>query len=204
VNSALATLRHNFYSRRGHPDELYVELARLAGSLCTFTLETHPRSIPVYDHLQPEKTFDALDSLIRSLLDTVLPARCLSIPLAPAGKYLYRGAIIDQRCVGASSWIFAIRSPLGTVDLIQKTPQLVKVCSEKFVPELVRRALPGLTLTHTPVPPREVSASADTQYFVVEKKGPCWQHLVDTRCVGVYVPGEFGDAEVEMFVIPAS
>ena len=40
VNSGMAPLRHLFYSTHGHPEELYLELARLAGALCTFTLET--------------------------------------------------------------------------------------------------------------------------------------------------------------------
>ncbi|HTS61150.1 MAG TPA: type VI secretion system baseplate subunit TssK, partial [Candidatus Acidoferrales bacterium] len=46
VNSSLAPLRHLFFSKRGHPEELYVELARLGGALCTFALDSHPRALP--------------------------------------------------------------------------------------------------------------------------------------------------------------
>ena len=42
---------------------------------------------------------------------------------------------------------------MGEADLIRLAPQLVKVCSKEFVPKLVERALPGMTLTHLPVPP---------------------------------------------------
>ena len=66
VNSGLAPLRHIFFSTHGHPEELYIELARLAGALCTFTIEIHPRSIPAYDHHQPDKCFADLDTLIRN------------------------------------------------------------------------------------------------------------------------------------------
>ena len=98
VNSGLSPLRHMFYSTHGHPEELYLEMARLAGALCTFTLEHHPRSIPAYDHLQPDKCFDALDKLIRKLLETVLPTNCISIPLVydrrlPALRHGYRPAL---------------------------------------------------------------------------------------------------------------
>jgi type VI secretion system protein ImpJ len=202
VNSGLAPLRHMFYSTHGHPEELYLELARLAGALCTFTLEHHPRAIPAYDHLQPDKCFDTLDKLIRLLLETVLPTNCISIPLTPAGDYLHTGTVADQRCLGRSSWVFAIHCNLGAADVMRDTPKLIKICSEEFVKKLVTRALPGLTLTHMPVPPRAISAQAETQYFLVTKQGPCWDHIVATRRVGVYVPGEFGDnPAIELLVV---
>jgi type VI secretion system protein ImpJ len=201
VNSGLSPLRHLFYSTHGHPEELYLEMARLAGALCTFTLEYHPRSIPAYDHLQPDRCFEALDRLIRVLLETVLPTNCISIPLVAAGDYLHSGTITDQRCLGRSTWVFAIHSNIGAAELMRKTPELIKICSEEFVKKLVTRALPGLTLTHMPVPPRAISASVETQYFQINKQGPCWDHMVATRRVGVYVPGEFVDPEIELLVV---
>ena len=201
VNSGLAPLRHMYYSTHGHPEELYLEMARLAGALCTFTLEHHPRSIPPYDHLQPDKCFDALDRLIRILLETVLPTNVISIPLTPAGEYMHYGTVTDQRCLGRSTWIFSIRSNIGAAELIKKTPELIKICSEEFVKKLVTRALPGLTLTHMAVPPRAISASVETQYFQLTKQGPCWDHIVATRRIGAYVPGEFVDPAIELQVV---
>ena len=85
---------------------------------------------------------------------------------------------------------------------MRKTPELVKICSEEFVKKLVTRALPGLTLTHMPVPPRAISAQVETQYFLLTRQGPCWDHIVATRRVGVYVPGEFGeDPALELLVV---
>jgi type VI secretion system protein ImpJ len=86
-------------------------------------------------------------------------------------------------------------------DLIAKTPQLVKLCSKDFVPQLVKRALPGMALSHLPVPPQAISARVETQYFGISRSGPCWDHLVQTRRVGVYVPGEFPSPEVEILVV---
>ena len=67
--------------------------------------------------------------------------------------------------------------------------------------ELVKRALPGLALTHLPVPPAAVSPRVETEYFDVRRSGPCWDHLTRTRKVGVYVPGELRDPELELLVI---
>lgn len=201
VNSGLAPLRHMFFSTHGHPEELYLEMARLAGALCTFTLEHHPRSIPAYEHEQPDKCFDPLDKLIRLLLETVQPTNVIVIPLTFAGDYLHFGTVTDQRCLGRSTWVFTIRSNIGAAELMRKTPELIKVCSEEFVKKLVSRALPGLTLSHLPIPPRAISASVETQYFQVSKTGPCWDHIVATRRVGAYVPGEFTSPEIELLVV---
>jgi type VI secretion system protein ImpJ len=204
VNAALAPLRHMFYANRGHPEALYFELARLAGSLCTFALESHPRSVPLYRHNQLDECFEALDHMIRTHLETIVPTNCLPIPLVKTGDYFYEGEVADQRCLGPSRWVFAIHAPIGEAELISKTPALVKICSKLFTPELVKRALPGMALTHLPVPPSAISARVDTQYFGLSKAGPCWDHLVKTKQVGVYIPGELPDPKPELLVVVES
>ena len=201
VNSALAPLRHFLLTKRGHPEELYMEMARLGGALCTFAFDSHPRALPPYDHRNLDRTFDELDRHIRMHLDTMVPTNFISIPLTKTADYFYEGDIADPRCLGPSRWIFGIRSPVGEVELTTRTPQLVKLCSRRAVPELVRRALPGMGLAHLPVPPSAIPARLDTRYFGVNKAGPCWEHLVTTRQVGVYVPGEIPDAELDLLVV---
>jgi type VI secretion system protein ImpJ len=97
--------------------------------------------------------------------------------------------------------VLAIQASVGEVELIGGTPKLVKVCSKAFVPELVRRALPGMALTHLPVPPSAISARVDTQYFSINRVGPCWDHIGQTKQVGVYVPGELPNPHLELLVI---
>jgi len=65
----------------------------------------------------------------------------------------------------------------------------------------VRRALPGLALTHIQVPPAAVSAKVDSQYFTINRTGPCWEHIMQTRNVGVYVPGEVPSPDMELVVL---
>jgi type VI secretion system protein ImpJ len=201
VNSGLSPLRHLWISKRGHPEELFLEMSRLAGALCTFALESHPREIPLYNHDRLDETFGELDRHIRRHLETIVPTNCITIPLRAGEKYFYQGEITDQRCFGRSRWVLAVRAAAGEVDIISKAPQLIKFCSAAFVPELVRRALPGLPMTHLPVPPSAISAQIDYQYFSLGKGGPCWDHMVQTKCAGVYVPGELPGVELELLVV---
>ena len=104
--------------------------------------------------------------------------------------------------VGKARWIFAIHSAIGEADMITRTPRLVKICSAELLPELVKTALPGLALTHLPVPPSAIAPRVEHQYFGVSKAGPCWDHIVQTRRVGVYVPGDLPQPELELVVLP--
>ena len=201
LNSHLAPLRHILLTKHAHPEELYRELLRLGGALCSFGLDSHPRTLPTYSHLKAESCFAELDDHIRRHLEIVLPSKAISIPLSPRERYFYEGQVKDQRCFGRSRWILGVQARLGEADLILKVPQLVKLCSSQFVPELVKRAVPGLVLTHIPVPPSTLTARVESQYFVVNKSGPCWEHILQTKRVGVYMPGEFPKAELELTVI---
>jgi type VI secretion system protein ImpJ len=201
INSSLTPLRHILLSKHGHPEELFREMSRLAGALCTFALDTHPRSLPTYDHRALDRCFDALDEHIRRHLEIVVPAQAIVIPLRAAQRYFYEGEIVDQRCLGRTRWILGVHSPIGEADLIARTQQLIKVCSAKFIPDLVKRAMGGLALTHISVPPSAVAAKVDSQYFTINRTGPCWEHIMQTRRVGVYVPGEIPSPEMELVVI---
>ncbi|MBM3788028.1 MAG: type VI secretion system baseplate subunit TssK [Acidobacteria bacterium] len=201
INSGIAGLRHLLKVKRGHPEELYRELARLAGALCTFSVDHHPSKIPLYNHRQLDKTFEDMDGLIRFLLETMVPTQFLQIQLDKVSDYFYQGTITDQRVLNPSKWILAMRSPVPEPDLIRKTPQLAKLCSSAYVPKLVERALPGLPLTHMPVPPAAIRSRVDAQYFSVTQMGPCWEHLVQSRLVGLYIPGELPDPKPELYVV---
>jgi type VI secretion system protein ImpJ len=201
ANSSLAPLRHLLLSKRPHPEGLYHEMARLAGALCTFGLESHPSNLPLYDHERLGDVFEALDRHIRAHLDLVIPSNRLDISLARVAAYFWEGAITDERVLGRSRWVFGIHSGVGEAELIERTLRLVKICSKQAIAKLVERALPGMKLAHLTVPPPAISPKVEYQYFSVDKAGPCWEHLMKTREIGIYIPGELPAPEIEMSVI---
>ncbi len=101
VNSGLSPLHHLWTSKRGHPEEAYLEMARLAGSLCTFAMDSTSARDPALRSRRPiGETFVALDQHIRRHLETIVPTNCISIPLIPGEKYFVSlGEIaLDERC----------------------------------------------------------------------------------------------------------
>jgi type VI secretion system protein ImpJ len=131
----------------------------------------------------------------------VVPSNLVNIPLRPAARYFWEGDILDERTIHRSRWILGIHSAVGEAELIERSQRLIKVCSREFVARLVERALPGLRMAHLPVPPPAVSPRVEMHYFSLDKAGPCWEHMIKTRRVGVYVPGELPDPDLELSVI---
>jgi type VI secretion system protein ImpJ len=201
IDSSLPPLRHIAQVKRIHPERLYVELARLAGALCTFALDANPRSLPLYDHDRPQQCFDALDRHIRANLEVVAPTARTVVQLKMTTPFLHTGAIGDQRAFGRARWFLGVRSSLTGVELAARLPQLAKVCSAKFTLELVRRAFPGLRIEHVPFPPASIAPRSDTQYFALDRSGPCWDTLNSTHEIGVYLPDAIPRPEVELVIV---
>jgi len=201
INAGLSPLRHLYLSKRGHPEELFAEMARLGGALCTFGLESNPANLPLYDHLHLDNCFEELDKHIRAHLEILVPSNCLEITLKMTKKYFYEGEVTDTRCLGRSRWVLSLQSSIGEAELISRAQQLVKFSSAENVGEVVKRALPGLRLTHLPMPPSAISPRVENQYFGISKTGPLWEQIMESRKVGVYIPGEIPSPEVELLVV---
>jgi type VI secretion system protein ImpJ len=222
IHSAAAPLRHHLTTRTGHPELLFSELARLAGSLCTFSLDAHPRDLPLYDHDSPESAFEVLDRFIRRHLDVAIPTGYLRIPLELAvtknvsekdvwlepatpgttSSTFYLGRIQDRRCLNnRTHWFLGVRSSTSTGDVIARVPGRVKICAGKYVARLVSSAYPGLPIEHVPSPPAEIAPRISTTYFRIGMTEPCWPGIVATAEVGIYVPASIPDADLDLVVV---
>ena len=199
--SSLPGLRHHLLDRRSHPEEVYRDLARLAGALSTFSIEASRDEIPAYRHRDLTSTFKEMDALIRRYLEIVAPSNSVTLQFRKADNYIFAAEVKDERCLRRARWIFGVRSSVAESLLLRQTPKLVKVCSAEGVTKLVQRALPGLELMHLPVSPAALHAQADMHYFSISLSGACWQHILQTKQVGVYLPGDLGDATFEVTII---
>jgi type VI secretion system protein ImpJ len=202
IRSAEAPLRHLLAHRTAHPERLWIEMSRLAGALCTFSLTVQARDLPVYDHHDLEACFSALDVHLRGQLDAVVSARAVVVRLALTAPTLYSATITDARCFEPGArWFIGVRTGLGPLMTAAHFPQQAKVCAAKFVLELVRRAFAGLTIDAVPTPPTGIAPRAEMSYFAITLDGPCAQALQQSREIGVYVPDSLPDTVLEVSVL---
>ena len=206
VRSSIPPLRHLLEMKTSHPEELYTELSRLAGALCTFAFDSHPRSLPAYDHERLGECFTEIDRHIRGHLEVIIPTNCIKVPLRRMSDFLYVGEVTDQRCFGQSHWILGARAEGDRGELIAKVPKLVKICSSRHVERLFKEARPGLSIQHLPNPPSAVSPRIGAEYFTLGRSGSmeaqvCWKDIGRSGDIGIYIPGALAAAELEILVV---
>ena len=173
----------------------------LAGALTTFSVKVQPRDLPVYDHDNLAGCFGALDEKLRMLLETVVPRNFVSLPLKLVQPSIYAAAIDDDKYLSNTKLYLAIAAETNEADLINKVPQLVKVCSANHIDHLVKQALPGVKLTHVAAPPSSIPVKVNYHYFSLNQSGPVWEALVRARNVAVYVPADLPNPELEFIIV---
>ena len=201
LHSSRAPLHHLHGARGAHPEQLFTELSRLAGALCTFALDSDPRALPLYDHDAASPCFDALERHIREHLEIVLPTAHVVVPLARTGDWYHLGTVADRRCLERGHWFLGVRSTASAAAVIGEVPRRVKLCSGAHIQRLVREAFPGLALEHEPAPPAALSPRLGTHYFRVRQEGPCWKAIAEKGDVGAYAPESIPGAELELSIV---
>jgi type VI secretion system protein ImpJ len=201
INTHLPRFRHLFEVRRGHPADLFAAILELCGALTTFSSSIHPREFPKYDHADPGGPFTELDELVRGLLETVVPAGHIALPLREERPMTYATAIDEDRYLTAPQLILAVSATLAPAELARRVPTLVKISSTDQVDKLIRQALPGVGLRHLPSPPNSIPVKLDYQYFQLERAGSDWEAIRRMRNLAVYIPSDFPDPRLELLVL---
>ncbi|HUB00656.1 MAG TPA: type VI secretion system baseplate subunit TssK [Terracidiphilus sp.] len=204
INSHLPVLRHLLEAAQIHPEALFLHMLSLAGALTTFSSKIEPRDLPRYEHERLGPCFLSLDATITELLDTVVPSNFVALPLKPLRDSIYAAAIDKDSYFENSRAYLAISADVNEADLIARTPALAKACSATHIEQLIRQALPGLKLTHIPVPPRAIPVKLRYQYFSIDRSGAVWDAVVRARNFAVYVPGDIRNPEMELIFLFAN
>jgi type VI secretion system protein ImpJ len=187
--------------QRCHPEELFSALTALGASLTTFSTTIRPRDLPLYDHLELSKVFQDLEQKLRLLLDTVVRANVVSLPLKQVKNTIYAAALDQDKYLQNTRLYLAIASESSEDAIIRKVPQLVKVCSATEIERLVSLALPGVVLSHLPSPPSVIPIKLKYQYFSLNQSGAAWEAVARSRNFAVHVPGDFPNPQMELLIV---
>ena len=201
VNSAIPTMAHFFRSPLLHPERLYIEMSELVGKLMTFSVDSHPKDIVKYDHDDLYFTFSTLSSQLKDLLETVIPSRCVSIPLEKTRDTLYVGRVEDERLLKEAAFYLAVRSQMPEAKLIEGVPRVVKIASRDAIDQVIGAALPGVVLTHANPPPAPIPTRVGFKYFMLDTIGPYWNGIRGSKVLAVHVPDEIPDENLEMYAV---
>ncbi|UXY12380.1 type VI secretion system baseplate subunit TssK [Kosakonia sp. ML.JS2a] len=200
LNSAEPVLIELLQTPGRHPELLYRELTRLAGSLLTFSLEHDAGDIPAYQHDAPERVFPPLLALLDKLLEASLPSRVLSIHLEHQDQ-IWKGALHDARLREGADFYLSVRSSMPNHELQTKFPQLCKAGSFDDVSDVVNVALSGMVikpLTHVPA---AIPLRLENQYFSLDLSTEAARAMLVMGNCTFYTPRSLGDVNLELFAV---
>jgi type VI secretion system protein ImpJ len=201
VNSSTPALAHLLRTRPVHPERFYAELAGLCGRLMTFSADRHPKEIVRYEHTDLFMTFSQLAADVRALLETVIPTRCVQVPLESTRESVYVGRVEDERLLAEAEFFLGVSAKVSEGQLIERAPRVIKFASRDVIDAVIGSGLPGVTLSHASPPPSPIPTRVGFHYFRLDREGVFWNAVRDSRSVAVYVPDELPGERIELYAV---
>lgn len=202
LNSAEPVLGNFQRYPQVHPERLYQELARLAGSLLTFSLEHDSTAIPVYQHDDLTAVFPPLFALLNILLEASLPSRLVAVELVHEPRFnQWRADLHDPRLREDVDFYLSVRSTLSSAQLQTQFPQLCKVGAPDDVGNVVNVALSGIPLRALTHVPAAIPLRLENQYFSLDLNHPAAKQMMEAGACVFYVPGTLGEIQLELFAV---
>lgn len=186
-NEMIPVLAHHVAQRGAHPEQVYRELASLAGVLTTFSAEHTPRQVPAYQHEALGATFKDLHALLTSLLMIREDSRAARIPLEKKDEAIWVGQITDARMLEPHAALYLGASASLEKDrLLREFPKKVKVAAFGQINSIVELALDGVPLTFAQDPPAALPVRPNHFYFKLNPGGDAWDGVKGAQNVAIY------------------
>ncbi len=186
-----------------HPEQVYLELVKLAGSLLTFSLDQDLDSIPAYRHDALEHVFMPLLRTLSKLLEASLPSRVIALDLEAVDANRWQARLSDARLrepQGADFYL-SVRCALPAAQLQSQFPRLCKAGAPDDVAHLVNAALDGVPLKSLSHVPAAIPLRLENQYFALDLSHPKGQAMLNAGTCAFYVPSTLADVKLELFAV---
>ncbi|WP_110973011.1 type VI secretion system baseplate subunit TssK [Pseudomonas huaxiensis] len=186
-----------------HPEQVYQDLIRLAGSLLTFSLDHDMDQIPAYRHDQLELVFAPLMRTIATLLEASLPSRVIALELEERGANRWQVTLGDARLrePDGADFYLSVRCRLPAAQIQSQFPRLCKVGAPDDVNHLVNAALDGVPLQSLSHVPAAIPLRLENQYFALDLTHAKARTMLAEGVCAFYVPSTLVDVKLELFAV---
>lgn len=184
-----------------HPEQVWAELARLAGSMLTFSLEHDLDAIPGYDHSRPENTFPPLFDLISELLEASLPSRVVAVRMDRMDPETWKAVLHDIRLRDEADFYLSVRSNQPAWQIAERFAEVCIAGAPASVGEVSGVAVEGIGLIALSRVPAALPVRLENQYFVLDMESDAAREMLDQGVCVFYVPSVLGELELELFAV---
>lgn len=184
-----------------HPEQVWEELVRLAGSMLTFSLEHDLDAIPGYDHWVPENTFPPLFDLISELLEASLPSRVVAVNMSRMDGQTWKAVLHDIRLREEADFYLSVRSSQPAWQVVERFAEMCIAGAPDNVGQVSGVAVEGIGLIPLSRVPAALPVRLENQYFVLDMDSRAAREMLDQGVCVFYVPSLLGELELELFAV---
>jgi type VI secretion system protein ImpJ len=203
LSGAIPVLSHLLESTGVHPEEVYLELARLNGQLSTFSAEGDLAAlVPRFDYGRLGDVFEPLFARTLSLVAVDSAPAYTEIALQRRPDGMFVGKLAEARLANQEFFI-AIRSSLPEATVRDRVPQLLKVADWKHIVEVVKQARLGVRAEVEWHPSNSLPLKPGLCFFRLRREGPYWDEIAKSGTLAMYLPSDpdWKDVGVEAYAV---
>lgn len=202
INRYEPLLEHLANTSALHPEDFYRLAVQMAGELATFYRPSkRPIGFPVYQHDDLQKCFTPVMEELRQLLSMVLEQNAIQIPLSKPKFGVYGAKRPDLKLLESAVFVLAANAQVPPDFLRIHFPPQVKIGPVEEIQQLVRSALPGISVHPLPVAPRQIPYHAGFSYFELDKQSELWKKMPASGGFAIHIGGNFPGLELEFWAI---
>lgn len=202
INRVLPQVAHYTTASRFHPEEMFVQLAGLAGELATFNApDKRPPQLPEYTHENLTPCFDPLFAALRQALSSVLEQTAIPIPVKEKNYGVRVALVNDKSLFDSASFVLAVHADMPTEQLIQALHAQAKIGPVEKIRDLVNLQLPGIDLKQLPAAPRQIPYHAGYVYLEFNRQAKLWSELPNSGGIAMYFAGGLAGLKLELWAI---
>ncbi|MFP4667966.1 MAG: type VI secretion system baseplate subunit TssK [Desulfobacterales bacterium] len=208
LNRYAPALFHLLDTKNIHPWQIYGLFRQMVGELSSFSERINAlgetandvKLMPAYDHTNLTRCFGDAAALITELLNDIIigPEHIIRLEKDKSG---FKGEIPPEALDRRNEFYLVIRSRAGESELKKMLNNIAKICSVEHMPTLISRALPGIALEQSKVPPPGLPRRSDSLYFRIDRLDELWRHIERDQNIQIYWENPPGDLYVELVVL---
>lgn len=205
LSGAVPELNHLLDTARVHPEEAYVALARLAGTLSCFGADAEPIAIPKFNYTELGETFEALFAIVLRLVSGGTERAYTEIALEHRPDGMFIGRIPDPKLLGQEFFI-AVKANMAEALVRERAPAVLKLAGWNHIYDVVKHARTGVKVAVEWSPSGALPLKSGTCFFRVAREGQYWEEVAKTSTVALYLPadGDWSGAEVSLYAADAA
>lgn len=210
LNRYVPLLHHLSETPRAQPWAVYGLLRQIAGELSTLSSRwdalgrpmeaSQGEGLPPYSHDAQGPCFQAATRLIFDLMEELVAGPDYLVRLLYDGTY-YHADVSGRIFEGNNRYYLCARTSLPPEAVVAVLTSTAKLSSREYLPIVIARSLPGVTLEYLASPPAELPRRPDTVYLALDPVGPGWDAIRTGLNAAVYFDTPPGDIELELAVI---